>query len=130
MFGCPIVLTTRASSMKRSSVTGSSQYSLRSTLTAARLPISGWVAEYTMPIPPSPSLPSIVYSLSVVPAVSSGSRVDGGGGGATVLAVTSSSAGVSGAGVTRTSVASSSLPTPCLGVTGSTFAHYDTLGDP
>src|SRR5262245_24149369 len=41
------------------------------TLRAAFFPMTGWVAEYTEPIPPSATLPTMTYSPTWVPSASS-----------------------------------------------------------
>ena len=59
MFGWPIWLTARASWMNRSTAIGDRDTPGFKILIAARLPITGWVALYTTPMPPRPSSPSM-----------------------------------------------------------------------
>jgi hypothetical protein len=70
MLGWPIWLTARASPRKRSTASGFIDSSARSSLIAARLPITGWIAPYTVPMPPSPILRSTRYSPTIVPGMS------------------------------------------------------------
>ena len=59
MLAWPIRLTARASWTKRSIKLSVSATFERITLTATRLPITACTAPYTVPMPPSPSTPSI-----------------------------------------------------------------------
>src|SRR6185436_15168976 len=68
MFGWPILLTERASSTNRRTSSGFWAMCGASTLIATRLPITGWTAEYTDPIPPSPILRRTRYSPTSIPS--------------------------------------------------------------
>jgi hypothetical protein len=57
-----IWLTARASATNRDTISGSDEYCRFSTLIAATLPISGWLARNTVPKPPSPIFFSMTYS--------------------------------------------------------------------
>src|SRR5262245_37079459 len=70
MFGWRILLTARASSLKRRIRSACAAASGESTLIATCLPISGWRPAYTTPIPPSPSLCVTWYSPTTAPGSS------------------------------------------------------------
>jgi hypothetical protein len=118
MLGWPIWLTARASCWKRSTASALAHSSSLMTLMAARLPMSGWMAANTVPIPPSPSLPSMRYSPTTVPGASS---FDGSGGKlAAASAAPDAPAGIDpGAGVITTTgpdATTSAAPAGCAPV--------------